>query len=156
MIKLNVNLITKRLIQTMSAWQIKSHSKELMNVLQLNNKLQVPMVRSPNEVIIKVMASSVNPLDVYMCNGYGHNLIGKLNFIDDITRAQKVSYNRYPLTLGRDISGVIVNKGSNVKFKIGDNVWGTSPPYKQGAHAQFVAVDQCDVRNSSYSNFKFD
>lgn len=53
----------------------------------------------------------------------------------------------FPLTLGRDFSGVIVDKGHNVgnDFKVGDLVYGIVPIHRQGSHAEAVALDVSNV-----------
>lgn len=50
----------------------------------------------------------------------------------------------FPLILGRDFSGTVINKGQDVtdkEMKIGDKVWGVVPVQDQGCHAEFVKVD---------------
>ncbi|KAG8035288.1 hypothetical protein G9C98_004536 [Cotesia typhae] len=49
----------------------------------------------------------------------------------------------FPLTMGRDFSGVIIAKGHNVgeKLRLGDEVWGVVPVEQQGCHATHVIVD---------------
>lgn len=55
----------------------------------------------------------------------------------------------FPLTLGRDFSGVVVSKGHGVgdKVKLGDEVWGVVPVDRQGCHADYVVVDNGLVIN---------
>lgn len=48
----------------MSAWQI--HSYGPLDELQLSRSARMPTIRSPNEVLVKVLAASVNPIDVMM------------------------------------------------------------------------------------------
>lgn len=59
----------------------------------------------------------------------------------------------FPLTLGRDFSGVVIGKGNSVKdaFQIGDEVWGVVPPYEQGAHAEQVIVSEANVNIYFYT-----
>ncbi|XP_053597405.1 reticulon-4-interacting protein 1, mitochondrial isoform X5 [Microplitis demolitor] len=49
----------------------------------------------------------------------------------------------FPLTTGRDFSGIVVAKGHIVgsKFELGDEVWGVVPVEQQGCHATHVVVD---------------
>lgn len=49
----------------------------------------------------------------------------------------------FPITLGRDFAGVVVQKGMSVKekFEIGDKIWGVVPVHKTGCHADYVALD---------------
>jgi NADPH:quinone reductase-like Zn-dependent oxidoreductase len=54
----------------------------------------------------------------------------------------------FPLTLGRDFVGTVVQKGmeiDNSEFKLGDKIWGVVPVHRQGAHAEYVKVDKCHV-----------
>lgn len=62
----------------------------------------------PGHVLIKVMATSVNPFDIKMRSGVFPDLLGKM-----------------PMTLHGDISGVIEQIGEGVdSFAIGDSVFG--------------------------------
>lgn len=47
-----------------------------------------------------------------------------------------------PLTLGRDFSGEVVARGSNVKHvQVGDKVYGVIVPHHQGCQAEYAVVD---------------
>jgi NADPH:quinone reductase-like Zn-dependent oxidoreductase len=49
--------------------------------------------------------------------------------------------NEFPLILGRDFSGEVVDFGRNVStLKVGQPVWGVSLPSSQGSHADYVKV----------------
>ena len=51
----------------------------------------------------------------------------------------------FPLTLGREFVGTIVNKGmgvGNSELKIGDKVWGVVPFHQQGSHAEYIKVQK--------------
>lgn len=54
----------------------------------------------------------------------------------------------FPLTMGRDFSGVIVSKGHSVgeRLKLGDEVWGVVPIEQQGCHANYVIVNNTLVK----------
>lgn len=93
----------------------------------------------PDDVLIRVHASSVTSLDLSMRSGRG-----------------AVSYQKmaclcfggpyFPLVLGRDCSGEVVAVGDSVtKFLPGDLVYAAIPPYRQGGHAQLVGVNQNHV-----------
>jgi NADPH:quinone reductase-like Zn-dependent oxidoreductase len=71
-------------------------------------------------LLIEVKASSINPLDLWMSQGYGYSIF-------ELMRSKTVenfsSFNPFPITLGRDFSGVVVDKGMNAgEFKVGDQV----------------------------------
>ena len=78
-----------------------------------------------DEVLIKVYATSVNPVDWKIRKG-----ARKERFPSDL-----------PLTLGWDVSGVIEETGNAVKdFKKGDEVYGRPDPTRNGTYAEYVVV----------------
>jgi NADPH:quinone reductase-like Zn-dependent oxidoreductase len=80
----------------------------------------------PDEVIVAVHATSVNPVDWLVRDG------GATSFV-------KV---KFPVILGCDLAGEIAEVGSNVtRFKVGDPVFAMMPQ-DWGAHAEKVALDQ--------------
>ena len=58
------NFIPNHGMKTMRAWQTFEYGGP--DKLQLNTTAQVPIIRSPLDVIVKVHAASINPLDVRM------------------------------------------------------------------------------------------
>ncbi len=79
----------------------------------------------PGEVLIKVHAAGVNPLDWKVRQGYlkGH-----------------APYH-LPLTLGLDVSGVVESVGEGVKaFRAGDEVYGMLDLSRDGAYAEYVVA----------------
>jgi NADPH:quinone reductase-like Zn-dependent oxidoreductase len=83
-----------------------------------------------DDVLIKIDAASVNPLDLKIREG-------KLKFI--------LPY-RFPLILGSDLSGVVVAIGSSVqKFKVGDEVYARTDRERTGAFAEFIAIKEAGV-----------
>ncbi|KAI4483680.1 hypothetical protein M0804_007940 [Polistes exclamans] len=124
----------------MLAWQVHSYGD--LDELKLSN-VKIPIITKPTEVLIKVQAASVNPIDIAMIRGYGATL---LNLMRKVKNFGSYTYNdmiEFPLTLGRDFSGIVVSKGHNVgdKLKLGDQVWGVVPVDKQGCHANYVVLD---------------
>lgn len=88
-----------------------------------------------DELLIKVMAASMNPIDCRMRAGYGKTIFA--------ARAP------LPIVLGRDFSGIVVKTGRDVSaFKDGDAVWGIVNPFtgglKHGSHSEFICVSQSD------------
>ncbi|XP_066557749.1 NAD(P)H oxidoreductase RTN4IP1, mitochondrial isoform X2 [Amia ocellicauda] len=58
----------------------------------------------------------------------------------------KATGSEFPLILGRDVSGVVMECGLNVSyFKPGDEVWAAIPPWKQGSLAEFVVLSGNEV-----------
>lgn len=53
----------------MSGWQIHSYSENIDD-LQLSENLKKPYIRKPSELLVKVLASSVNPIDVAMMSKF--------------------------------------------------------------------------------------
>jgi NADPH:quinone reductase-like Zn-dependent oxidoreductase len=82
-----------------------------------------------NQVVVEVKAVSINPVDFKVKRG-------DLKFI---------SGRKFPRILGSDFSGIIKEAGTDAaKFKPGDRVYGVASVIlgKQGALAQFIAIDQ--------------
>lgn len=54
----------------------------------------------------------------------------------------------FPITLGRDFCGEIVNKGMGVRsdLQIGQKVWGVISPHQQGCHSEYAIADANNVR----------
>jgi len=126
--------------QTMKAWQIHEYSGS--SGLDLAQEKLIPCITSPKDVLIKIHAASVNPIDVQMAAGYGRNLINLYKTIVN----QEIGSSEFPLTLGRDFSGVIVDVGSQVKhLQVGDEVWGAIDAKRQGTHAEFCLASEKEI-----------
>lgn len=130
--------------EQMTAWQINTYAP-FEDSATLNDKAESPASLGPKDVLVRVRASSVNPIDVLMAEGYGQVLLSR------IRQAKQKSLFRtdeFPLTLGRDFAGEVVAKGTEVgseHFDIGDAVLGVVAPYQHGCHAQFVTVPVTQV-----------
>jgi NADPH:quinone reductase-like Zn-dependent oxidoreductase len=82
------------------------------------------------QIVVKVEAASVNPIDVRRRAGYGQRLLS-------LTGAA-----RLPLVLGNDFAGSVCAVGPGVHgWREGDAVFGAMPPDRRGTHASHVAVD---------------
>lgn len=83
------------------------------------------------EVLVRVEAASVNPIDVKRAKGYGHRLL-----------ALKGA-GTFPLVLGNDFAGDIVEVGAGItQWQPGDRVMGLVPTGKKGgAHRSHLTVD---------------
>ncbi len=107
----------------MKAAQINGYSKEI--TLELND-IPIPELHD-NDVLIKVKAAGVNPLDLLI-------LRGSIKLIVDY---------QFPLTMGNELSGVVEAVGKSVaKFKIGDSVYTRLPEQRIGAFAEYAAVHE--------------
>lgn len=123
----------------MSAWQIYSYKDDLT----LSKTMRIPSIDDPGDVLVEVHASSVNPIDVMMKDGYGEKLI---NMIRWQLGVKHFAGSEFPLTLGRDFSGVVTAVGKEVTgFKVGDEVWGATGGFRQGCHADFCLASVKEV-----------
>jgi NADPH:quinone reductase-like Zn-dependent oxidoreductase len=92
------------------------------------------------DILIAVKAASLNPIDYKIVEG---KLKGMLTL-------------NLPATIGYDVSGVVVQKGSDVSnFEIGDEVYGRVPQEQMGTVAEFVAV-QSDLVAKKPENISFE
>ncbi|GEK91830.1 NADP-dependent oxidoreductase [Alkalibacterium kapii] len=88
-------------------------------------ELPVPEIK-PNQILIEMHATSINPIDWKLRAGY---LANNMPF-------------EFPLILGWDAAGVVSKVGSDVtKFKEGDEVF-ARPAMENGTYAEYVAVDE--------------
>lgn len=136
----NVCSSPSRPMSCMSAWVIDQYGNN--GVLRYTEELAAPTVSSASEVMIKVHAASLNPLDISMRGGYGAKLLklrrDPMSVMDNDCE--------FPLILGRDVSGVVVDCGSEVThFAPGDEVWAAVPPWKQGSLAEYVTLTEYEV-----------
>ena len=82
------------------------------------------------DVLVKVSAASVNPLDMMVRNGEFKQLL---------------KY-RTPFVLGHDVAGVVTRVGSFVRdFEVGDEVYARPRDLRIGTFAEYIAIDQDDV-----------
>ncbi|XP_054050794.1 reticulon-4-interacting protein 1, mitochondrial isoform X5 [Rissa tridactyla] len=124
----------------MPSWVIDRYGHN--DVLRFTRDMVFPTIHFPNEVIIKVHAASLNPIDLSMRSGYGATA---LNMKRDPLKIKSMD-TEFPLTLGRDVSGVIMECGLSVSyFKPGDEVWAAIPPWKQGTLSEFVVASGNEV-----------
>jgi NADPH:quinone reductase-like Zn-dependent oxidoreductase len=114
------------------------------NVLQLR-EIAIP-VPTEDEVLIKLYASSVNPLDSYMVGG-------PFFFLPTIGRLLKPKHK----IAGADIAGQVQSVGKDVKqFQVGDEVFGGSFGRKGlGGFAEYVCASQdCLARKPANLSFE--
>ncbi len=83
-----------------------------------------------DEVLIRVHAASVNPVDWKIGSGFG-----KENF-----------KHHLPLILGWDVAGTIEAIGSDVKqFQPGDVVYGYTSLFRDGTYAEFTVAKETEI-----------
>ena len=80
-----------------------------------------------NDVLVQVYAAGVNPVDFRIKNG----------------EFKLVVPYRFPLILGNDVAGVVVQVGRRVgRFKIGDEIYARPPEDRIGAFAELIALNE--------------
>ena len=85
------------------------------------------------DVLVKVSAASINPLDKMVRNGEFKRLL---------------KYQT-PFVLGHDVAGVVTRVGSAVRdFQVGDEVYARPRDLRIGTFAEYIAIDQDDVAPS--------
>ncbi len=83
-----------------------------------------------NDVLVRVSAASINPLDKMVRNGEFKQLL---------------KY-KPPFVIGHDVAGVVTQVGATVTdFKIGDEVYARPRDLRIGTFAEYIAIDQNDV-----------
>ena len=97
---------------------------------RLRDDLPAPF--APNEVLVRVHASSVNPAD----NGIAAGMLKQMG----------LEYE-FPVILGRDYAGVVEQVGPEVtRYGVGDEVFGfllhANPTVRDGSWAELIAVPQ--------------
>jgi NADPH:quinone reductase-like Zn-dependent oxidoreductase len=81
----------------------------------------------PGDILVKVHAAGVNPIDYMIARGLFKPII-KLEL---------------PATMGSDVAGVVVAVGSRVtRFKVGDAIFGSTFDLGSGSFAEFVAMPE--------------
>jgi NADPH:quinone reductase-like Zn-dependent oxidoreductase len=115
---------TQTSIQKDSMKAIKAHCYGAPNVLEYVNVAKpVPL---DNEILVKVIAASVNPLDYHYMRGSPY-LMRLMSGIGKPDRS----------TVGVDFSGVVQAVGKDVsEFNVGDEVFGS----KSGAFAEYITI----------------
>ena len=82
------------------------------------------------DVLVKVSAAGINPLDKMVRNGEFKRLL---------------KYQT-PFVLGHDVAGVVTRAGSAVRdFQVGDEVYARPRDLRIGTFAEYIAIDQGDV-----------
>lgn len=110
-----------------SAYKLVCQSPANLSAFSIE-KMPIPLPRR-GEVVVRVEATSVNPIDVKRASGYGQRLL------------RLKGAGKFPLVLGNDIVGVVASVGTGVTdWKLGDRVTGLVPTGHGGAHASHVSV----------------
>jgi NADPH:quinone reductase-like Zn-dependent oxidoreductase len=91
----------------------------------------VPRPKAGNtDVLVRVSAASINPLDKMVRNGEFKQLL---------------KY-KAPFVIGHDVAGVVTQVGADVRsFSVGDEVYARPRDLRIGTFAEYIAIDQNDV-----------
>ena len=82
------------------------------------------------DVLVKVSAAGINPLDKMVRDGEFKRLLK----------------HRTPFVLGHEVAGVVTRVGSAVRdFRVGDEVCARPRDLRIGTFAEYIAIDQDDV-----------
>jgi NADPH:quinone reductase-like Zn-dependent oxidoreductase len=82
-----------------------------------------------DEVLVRVVAASINPADVAIRKGYLAELVGN-----------------FPIILGMDASGIVEKVGNKViKYKVGDPVFAFFTLKDEGGYAEFVTAKEEEI-----------
>ncbi len=96
------------------------------DVLELHSEVKIPEPQA-NEVLIRVRAAGINPVDCKLRKGAFKLFTGFM----------------FPKILGFDVAGEVVGIGNRVShFRIGDAVMGLLQSFNQGSYAQFTVAKQ--------------
>ena len=100
---------------------------------ELREDLPTPQV-GPDQLLIRVQASSVNPVDAFIAAGYLKDMFS----------------HEFPVLVGRDYAGVVEQVGAGVTgYAAGDAVFGFVPGMSPGVHdgswAELIAVPEDQV-----------
>lgn len=102
-------------------------------------ELDVPEIKS-NQVLVEVKATSINPIDWKLREGYLKQMFDW----------------EFPIVLGWDLAGTITKVGSDVKkWQIGDEVFARPATTNRGTYAQFATVDE-DLLAMKPKNISFE
>lgn len=107
---------------------VRMHAFGDAGVLRLDD-VPVPAI-ADDEVLIRVAAAGVNPVDWKIREGWLRDFIP----------------HRLPLIPGWDVSGVVERAGAAVTgFRPGDEVWTRPDIARDGGYAEFIAVKAAEV-----------
>lgn len=90
----------------------------------------------PRDVLVRVSAASINPLDKMVRNGEFRLLLPY----------------KTPFALGHDLAGVVTQVGADVRgYKVGDEVFARPRDLRIGAFAEYIAIDHEDIAHKPTS-----
>ena len=109
----------------MKAFVVERYGKDGLRAAQV----PAPTV-GPRDVLVRIGAAGVNPLDRMVRDGEFKLLLRY----------------RTPFVLGHDVAGVVTRVGAEVReYKVGDEVYSRPRDLRIGGFAESIAIDQADV-----------
>ena len=104
----------------------QSNYGEIRSVLTMRDDVPVPRALSSKQILVRVNAVSINPVDWKLLNG-------------NLSLVSRFSFPHIP---GSDVAGVVVDIGSGVKrFQIGDQVYGNAG-INGGSYAEYIRASE--------------
>ena len=109
----------------MKAFIVEKYGKSGLRAAQVPE----PSV-GPRDVLVRVSAASINPLDRMVRNGEFKLLL---------------KY-KTPFVLGHDVAGVVTRVGADVRdYKVGNEVYARPRDLRIGAFAEYIAIDHAEI-----------
>ncbi|XP_071494768.1 reticulon-4-interacting protein 1 homolog, mitochondrial-like [Diadema antillarum] len=110
------------------------------SALELDPEHPRPEVVNPADVLVRVLAASVNPIDRRLKMGHARSAFDKQR----AARQLPFGGAELPFVLGRDCSGIVEAVGTSVKkFSVGDEVYlSVGPGDTPGTFAEFVLAKE--------------
>ncbi len=109
----------------MKAFVIESYGKDGLRAARVT----VPTI-GPRDVLVRVKAASINPLDMLIRDG-AFKLVLKY---------------KTPFVLGHDVAGVVTQVGADVPdYKVGDEIYARPRDLRIGTFAEYIAIDHADI-----------
>ncbi len=116
---------TLEFLEVMKAFVVEHYGKDGLRAAE------VPAPEfGDGDVLVKVSAAGINPLDKMVRDGEFKRLL---------------KY-RTPFVLGHDVAGVVTRVGAAVRdFQVGDEVYARPRDLRTGTFAEYIAIDQDDL-----------
>ncbi|HEY6357968.1 MAG TPA: NADP-dependent oxidoreductase [Vicinamibacterales bacterium] len=90
----------------------------------------------PRDVLVRVSAASINPLDILVRNG----------------KFKRLLKYKTPFVLGHDVAGVVTRVGTDVEdYEVGDEIYSRPRDLRIGAFAEYLAIDHADIALKPHS-----
>ena len=84
----------------------------------------------PRDVLVRVRAASINPLDMMIRNG----------------KFKQILKYKTPFVLGHDVAGIVTQVGADVRdYKDGGEIYARPRDLRIGAFAEYIAIDHADI-----------